>query len=205
VITRLESRRLGLLRPLLLLVLPLALSACESDKSTGPTPPVPAVDQAFEPGTPNAIVGVGNTGAWGQTFTVGATGTLSSIDLILASQGPEDVIRVDVRGANGTPHADDGVLLGSRLIAASSLPAVPSQAFVTIDFASQSIPCVAGQTLAVVLIRVSGSGNADVLWITENQSGEDYAGGSGMQRVGGSGTSWAAITGDFYFRTRVSP
>jgi hypothetical protein len=182
----------------------LGLSGCE-DEPTAVTPGLTTtVDQAFEPGAANALVGIGQVGAYAQTFTVGKTGTLEAVDLLLVSQGGNDLIRVDIRGAaNGNPHLDDGVVLGSRLVTAASLPMIPSQTFVTIDFAGQDIPCVAGQTLAIVLIRAVGSGGSSVLWITENEPVEDYAAGTSLQRNGGSGTAWMPFASDFYFRTRV--
>src|SRR5262245_22506753 len=188
--------------PRLLLACALSLAVCGcGDSPTGPTTGA-VVDQAFEPGAANALVGVGNVGAYAQTFAVGRTGTLTSIDLILMAQGADDTIRVDIRGTSATfPSLDDSVVLGSRLVAAADLPPV-NQGFVTINFV-QGIPCTPGQRLAIVLIRVAGSGNADVLWITENQTVEEYAGGTALQRNGGNGTGWTNIGSDFYFRTRV--
>jgi hypothetical protein len=52
-------------------------------------------------------------------------------------------------------------------------------------------------------VCAAGSGSADVLWITENQPGEEYAAGTAMQRNGGNGTGWPPFASDFYFRTRV--
>jgi hypothetical protein len=135
---------------------------------------------------------------------VGKTGTLTSVDLILAEQGLDDLIRVDIRGTTGgNPNLDDGAVVASRVVAASSLPGFSSKSFVTIDLSNQAIPCVAGQVMAIVLIRLVGSGSSDVLWITENTAGEDYAGGTALQRNGGSGTAWTSLPNDFYFRTRV--
>jgi hypothetical protein len=192
-----------LLRFLPACALALAFSGCGDDTPTGPLV-APVVDQAFEPGAATALVGIGNVGAYTQTFTAAQTGTLTSIDLILSAQGTDDTIRVDIRGTTaGFPNLDDGVVLGSRLVAAADLPSVPERKFVTIDFIHQGIPCSAGQRLAIVVIRVAGSGPADVLWITENQAGEEYAAGTAMQRNGGNGTGWTPFASDFYFRTHV--
>jgi hypothetical protein len=189
----------------LALVLILALSvACGSDETTAPAVRTPTLDQVFEPGAANAIVGFATVGAWAQTFTVGLTGTLSSVDLILSS-GPtaDDVIRVDIRGTTaGNPNLDDGAVLGSRLVSGLGLPENNSSAFVRVDFSAQNIPVIAGQRLAIVLMRVVGTGGSDVLWITENQP-EDYLGGNGVQRNGGTGAAWTPLVSDFYFRTHV--
>lgn len=88
---------------------------------------------------------------------------------------------------------------------ASESAAFPSTSFVAIDFRSDDIAVTVGQTLAIVLRRVAGSGGNDVLMLAEQGTAEDYPGGTGCQRIGGSGTGWTAHTGDFYFRTRVSP
>ena len=179
----------------------LALTACDADNSPAP---FATVDQVFAPGAADAVTGIGQVGAYAQTFTAGRTGTLSSIDLILAAQGSDDVIRIDVRSVvGGSPSLDDGVVLGSRQFTASSFPATPSQAFVIIDFRGQGISCVAGQSLAIVVTRVSGAGASAVLWITENQATEDYVAGSGFQRTAGSGTGWTPLANDFYFRTQL--
>ncbi len=180
-----------------------SFAACGEDDTSSPAP-TPTVDQEFAPGAANALVGIGTVGAWAQTFTVGTGGTLHSVDLILAAQGADDVVRIDIRGTTGgSPNLDDGAVLGSVLVTAPSLPTVPSTAFVTIDFSDREIPLIAGQVLSIVLIRVVGTGNADVLWIYENQAAEEYAGGTALQRNGGSGTGWTAFASDFYFRTNV--
>lgn len=192
-------------RARLALVLILALSvACGSDEPTAPAVRTPTLDQVFEPGAADAVAGFATVGAWAQTFTVGLTGTLASVDLILSS-GPtaDDVIRVDIRGTTaGNPNLDDGAVLGSRLVSGLGLPVNNSSAFVSIDFSAQNIPVIAGQKLAIVLMRVVGTGGSDVLWITENQP-EDYPGGNGAQRNGGSGVAWAPLASDYYFRTHV--
>ena len=82
---------------------------------------------------------------------------------------------------------------------------MPAIAFTTLDFRAQGIPVVAGQVLAVVAVKVSGTGGAgaDVLFVAENAGG--YAGGSAFQRNGLSGTPFFDFGSDFYLRTRVVP
>lgn len=181
----------------------LYVAACGEDSTSPASKPI--VDQEFAPGNPNAFFGVGVVGAWAQTFTVGVTGMLHSIDLILVGGVGDDVIRIDIRGTtSGNPNLDDGTVLGSVLVAAPTLPMGPSiPPFVPIDFTSQQIPVIAGQTLAIVLIRVVGSGTSDVFWVGENGA-EEYPGGTALQRNGGSGAGWTALPGnDLYFRTKV--
>jgi len=181
----------------------LALTACGDDNPTSQGP-APVIDQAFEPGTPTSVVTVGSVGAYAQTFTAGITGTLTSVDLLLSTQGGDDTIRVDVRGTSGgNPNLDDAVVLGSRLIAATSLPAYPSTAFVAVNLASQAILVDSGQVLAIVLIRVAGTGPPDVVMRSESSLAEEYPNGTAMQRNGGSGTAWMSLTYDNFFRTRV--
>ena len=189
----------------LAMVLMLALSvSCGSVDSTAPALPTPTLDQRFEPGAANTAGGFENMGARAQTFTVGLTGTLTSVDLILSS-GPtaDDVLRVDIRGTTGgNPNLDDGAVLGSRLVSGLGLPVNNTSEFVSIDFSSLNIQVIAGQQLAIVIMRVVGSGGSDVLWVGENQL-EDYPAGHDVQRNGGSGTTWTSLTNDFYFRTYV--
>src|SRR5437016_2167189 len=53
------------------------LSALPSDAS-------PIKDQAFEPASPDTIPTIFRESRWGQTFTVGATGTLTRVDVLVA-------------------------------------------------------------------------------------------------------------------------
>jgi len=187
-------------------VLALGLSACGGGNDSSTPPPGPTVDQVHEPGTVGFNVFVNS--ALAQTFTVGMTGTLDSVDLLLQTQSSasDHMIRIDIRGTTGgSPNLDDGAVLGSRLVTATSLPVSPSQAFVTIDFRGEGIPVIAGQTLAIVLMYVSGNSVAGVVWLGEPASVEEYVGGAPFFRLGGSGTAWNVSNpdSDQYFRTRV--
>lgn len=186
-------------------VLGSAVCSCGGGGGGGGTAaPQPIVDQSFEPGSSNALSGFSNSDSWAQTFTVGVTGTLDSVDLFLESQGALDVVRFDVRGTvGGNPDLDDGLVLGSVLVAATDIPLAPGAGFVTLDFSDQAIPVVAGQVLAIVGIKASGGAPTDVLIIAENNGG--YADGAAFQRHGGSGVPWSALISDFYIRTRVLP
>lgn len=168
--------------------------------------PQPVLDQSFTPGDFSASGAVSYGTTWAQTIVPTASGTLDSVDLLLVAQGPNDVIRVDVRGVSGAPLSDDGLVLGSVIVAAVDLPFVDDLVLSTFDFRSQGIPVVAGQALAVVVTKVAGTPNpldGDVLFVGELADG--YGPGSAFQRNGGSGVPFAGIPGDFYFALRVVP
>lgn len=182
-------------------------TACGGGGGGGGDPaPQPVLDQSFTPGDFSTSAGVSYATAWAQTVVPAVSGTLDSVDLLLVAQGPDDVIRVDVRGVSGSPLSDDGSVLGSVIVAAADLPFVDNLVLSTFDFRSQGIPVVAGQTLAIVVTKLSGTpnpGDADVLLVGELANG--YVPGGAFQRNGGSGVPFAGIVGDFYFAFRVVP
>jgi hypothetical protein len=153
------------------------------------------LDQSFDPGTPSAFAAVfGPTSGFGaifqdvaQTFTVGVSGQLTQIDILMTTRGtpPGDLI-LDVRSTTaGVPNEDDGSVLGSIVVPAATLPPA---SFVSFDLSGAGIQLAAGDVVAFVL-RSRDSTLGDDYWIGGGDPG-GYAAGDAFLRQNGSPGTW---------------
>jgi len=169
------------------------LSAALSDAS-------PVKDQAFEPASPNVIPTISQY-RWAQTFTVGVTGTLTRVDVLVAQMfrvqsDTLDITIFDTSG--GAPHLP---LTAPFHIPAASVPIVShvtvfdSYAYLSAAFA---LPVTAGDVLAIV---VSTRAPSEYYWA--GVFGGGYPRG---QLYTTTNNTWA-VSGseDQVFRTFVAP
>ena len=148
--------------------------------------------------------GAGNDVA--QTFTVGRTGVLTRVEVLLFSfPGIVDDLVVDVRptDGNGAPVEGNGSppVLASVTVAPAAIPT--TTAFVAFDLSAFNVAVTAGDVLAIVLR--SGSGGSTTYG---RQGGADdpYAGGAGFFRNSSATTAWLEMVDtDWGFRTFVEP
>lgn len=191
--------------------------------AVAPAAATPVVDVAIEPDAPSV-------GAWphgpapgvsgtaqdiGQSFTVGVTGELVSLELQLGHEwaGIVDPLLVDVRpvDAEGVPLADDASFLALVAIPPSAVAqgaGIPT-VWHTIVL-PEPISVVAGQVLAVVLRSDDPARSWEpgfefgYLWAGQE---EIYDGGEGFFRISRpSGDAWnTGFPEDFSLRTYVEP
>lgn len=174
-----------------------ALHSATSDASV-------AKDQSFEPSPPNTIPTIDNSLKWAQTFTVGATGTLTRVDVLVAQlftlqPGPLDVTIFDTTG--GAPHA---AVTAPVHLSSVNIPIVlhPStfEAYAYVGAAFQ-LPVTAGDVLAIVVSTGPSSQYSQYMWAGDLYGG--YPGGRLYRSVSGS---WLADgSEDQAFRTYVAP
>jgi hypothetical protein len=161
----------------------------------------PPKDQAFEPSPPDTIPTVFREYRWAQTFTVGLTGTLTGVDVLVAQMfrvQPEDLEITIFDTLEGAPHL---ALTPSVSLPAASVPLVahPSNfdgyAYLRAGF---SLAVTAGDVLAIV---VSTGQYSQYMWAGALAGG--YPGG---QLYSTTGDSWARHRSmDMAFRTFVAP
>jgi hypothetical protein len=131
-----------------------------------------------------------------QTFTAGATGSLTGIDLDLDPYG-SDTVNVYIRNVDGATGEPTGSNLDS---ASQSLSFTPTDVWAHFDL-SGSVPVTSGTKYAIV-IDLGPTGNIPVVW------GLSYTGGEGLYADDASDTSWSHSDDtygvfDFAFRTYV--
>jgi uncharacterized membrane protein len=160
-------------------------------------PPLPAqLDQLLEPNPTNALKGVGGSVHHAQTFTVGVSGTLESVDILINQFGTPGDLLFDIRDTTGgVPLENDGTTLAAVAVPPSDVPT--TQAWVSVDVSSFNVLVQVGDVLAIVL-RTSGAGGYQ--WGAEQ--GNPYSGGAPYFR--NPGPSWTLQTEDSGFRTYVS-
>lgn len=170
----------------------------------------PVLDQVNDPESTSgqAFIGPDNIVDWAETFTVGVTGILDSIEVRVRRESIEvtDPLLFDIRTTtNGTPTLSD---TGENILFATSIPAETiltgyEWLFYSIDVSAASIPVSTGEVLAIVL-RSDGStasGDRAYRWL----GGGSYAAGKSFSRIH-SGI-WTASLGDGWltFKTFVQP
>ena len=121
-------------------------------------------DQAFEPSPPDTIPTIFREYRWAQTFTVGVTGTLTRVDVLVATlfnQQPEDLEITIFNTIGGAPGA---ALTAPFHISPASVPIAPhaatfdAYAYLSAQFA---LPVTAGDVLAIV---VSTGASSQYYW-----------------------------------------
>ncbi len=145
----------------------------------------------------------------GQTFDVGQTGQLTSVEVDLFKSGaPTAPLTLDIRPVNGiAPELTAGASLGSI----SLLPSQVSNGWVSFDLSAANISVNAGDKLAFVLESTQDfSGNQNQYGFTISGSGTNtdyYPGGHLWDQ--NNGGAWEHTIGnpsyDMRFRTFVTP
>jgi hypothetical protein len=168
-----------------------------------------AVDQEFTgPGT-DATVSMDDVFDRAQTFTVGAGGTLTAIEIPIAKGGatlPDDALVLDVRGTDGAgvPLEDDGAVLATATVLASQLTEVlDPNAFFAIDLSSFAVNVNPGDELAIVArSSVPFATGRAFAWLAKLVENDGYAGGDAWMRA----STWSLQNDggvDLLFRTVV--
>lgn len=160
---------------------------------------VPILDQSFVPQDPHSFFGTGGTNLnSAQTFTVGITGMLSQVDVLVEKNGPDE-LRLDVRPTvDGLPIEDDNAALASVTVPFATIPS--PRAFLSFDVSSFGVRVSQGELLAIVL-----TGNARWYGVTPELGPDDpYLGGAAYFR-GLPGAFFPPFDGraDLGFRTFV--
>jgi len=160
------------------------------------TASAPILDQSFVPRTLNRFNGVGPGGFIAQTFTVGITGVLTDVDVLVERNGFAD-LRFDIRSTvNGVPIANEALALASITVPASTIPFPVS--FLDFDISAFNMHISQGDVLAIVL-----SDNAR--WFADDDL---YPGGAAYSR-GSPDSAFAPILPagfqDVGFQTFVEP
>jgi len=145
---------------------------------------IPVLDQIFDPGTPPSWqAGIGSPGSpfeldTAQTFTVGLSGTLTQVDVLVKIEtfyGSSATLDWDIRPTSGGAPLESA---GSALISGTINTGLPltSYQFVTLDLLPAGISVTTGDQLAIVLSTSFGS----MGW--GGSSGDYYADGAAFQR-----------------------
>lgn len=167
----------------------------------------PVLDQSNDP-TPTAAAGPGSSNLvdWAQTFTVGVTGTLTSVEVrVFRTSGVTDPLLFDIRTTTGgaPTEADAGAnILSSFSIAAAvvSLGSVLGDGvFVSI---AVSVPVTAGDVLAIVL-RSDAPGGSFAPYFWDGTSAGSYGGGAAYLRFGAGMFGVSTFLSDLSFKTFV--
>lgn len=139
-----------------------------------------------------------------QTFTVGMTGQLTSVEVLIEGFNQTADLLVDIRPTiNGIPVSDDSAILGEVAIPGSDIPGFP-HTFNSADFSSQNIQVTVGSELAIVLKIDRSSPGGDYGW--RGETGDLYPSGVAYTRT--STVDWFAplsddLTVDYGFKTFV--
>ena len=160
----------------------------------------PIKDQAFEPSPPDTIPTIYSNYRWAQTFTVGLTGTLTGVDVLVAQMfnRQADALEITIFDTiNGAPHV---ALTAPVRLSPADVPIVfhPSDfggyAYVNGKF---SLPVTAGDVLAIVV----STGFSQYFWAGTLAGG--YPRGTLYRTTGGP---WSPEgVEDMAFRTFMAP
>lgn len=171
----------------------------------------PVLDQQYDPGSSGGSAVVGELPQFNlvfdiaQTFTVGLSGLLTSIDVFMVKgNNPTENVTLEIQTSAGGIHSSAGTGLGSASLPPSAFST--SGGFVSFDLSSQNIQVLAGQTLAFVLSspqNFSGSNRYDISF---NNANGGYPGGAvcqGNVDTGGCAAIGGDSSRDSRFRTFV--
>ena len=138
----------------------------------------------------------------GQTFTVGLTGVLSSIEVrVLKDTDIFESLTLDLRTPNGTLPGLAAATLATAVLSPGDIPnAVTS--FVSFDLSGAGIAVTAGDFLSFVLSSPSQHRSPASYTITNSGAEGGYDGGDGFLGRGPGGNTFT-VTNDLFFRTFV--
>jgi hypothetical protein len=170
--------------------------------SAGISQATPVVDQQFTPSGSFARLAVANDRTQIQTFTVGITGTLTSIDVEVSKglQTVEDLVlslwSTNAAGLPRTPLAADSVAPTDPAFAPPG-----NVALVPFDLTAAAVPVTAGEFLAIEL-NSNASNNPPFDQRYEWEIGGQYNRGVAFTQIG---TTIFPQTDDFHFIDFVNP
>ena len=154
------------MRWILAAVLVLGMTACGGSSTSYVVPPLMLVlDQEFVPGTSDSLVGGDASVDWGQTFTVGVTGDLYTLDLLLEEQGLTEVVRIDLRTTTaGVPDDGPGAVIASALVNATDLNVVTETDVVLVPTLSTYSLVHADRAVALSKVQVDVVSDQKPFW-----------------------------------------
>jgi hypothetical protein len=165
------------------------------------------LDQFNTPTNTGEAIIVGNPSPTdeAQTITVGVTGTLARIDLLVREDTTSTAnLLFDIRATNGgVPVADNTGVLASVVVPHGTVPIDPlTMTYTSIDISSFGVPVTDGEMLAIVLRTDTGG---RYLWKNGNPV---YTRGESFFRFPNVSPDWrtwssAGNNFDFAFRTYV--
>jgi PEP-CTERM motif len=170
--------------------------------SAGIAQATPVVDQQFTPSGNFARLTVANDRTQIQTFTVGITGTLTSID-VRVSEGPQTVEDLALSLWSTTAAGLPQTQLAAASVASTDPAFAPPElaALVPFDLTAATVPVTAGELLAIEL-NSNASNNPPFVQRYEWEIGGQYNRGAAYTQIG------AMIfpqTDDFHFVDFVNP
>jgi hypothetical protein len=135
-----------------------------------------------------------------QTFTVGLTGVLATIDLGIYRDPAANTgdVTLDIVPAGALPAYDLSSSLFTTTIPIGSIPLLTTN-LTSVDVSAAQLSVNAGDQLAIVLRRQSGPS-----WVVWQDSALEYSKGSFFTWHPGW-TTWMPVTGDHRFQTWVIP
>lgn len=164
--------------------------------------PGQTLDQSYAPATVTVSYGVdGTSWARGQTFTVGQTGVLAGIDLLVVTNSVASPVLWDIRSTiSGLPTESNLSTLASGSIDGASLPA--ANTYYYFDLTAANLSVTSSDVLAITLRGTTGSTVASL----RGRNDDGYAGGTAVQGVpGGAIITWSVISGvDFGIKTYMA-
>ena len=173
-----------------------------------PVAALPILDQLAEPPDTSANASLGDFER-AQIFTVGVTGTLTGVEVLVSRNTAGSTLDLDVRilpVVGGAPDDDLGNALATATISDSAIPVgTANAAFVLADLSSAGLAVTAGDTFAIAL-------QTNLLALDQQDwtlGLELYDGGTAWFRQDvrdAPGATWAIAGGgafDFGFRTYV--
>ncbi len=159
----------------------------------------PVLDQAQTSGDSDAALCISPQLA-AQTFTAGLTGSLTRIDLLIRWVGSPGPLSVEIRTtSNGQPTTKSVATAAVGTQAAAE----NVKTWVSIPV---SAPIVAGTKYAIVVSSPSLAANVGpctIFWAWGTSTTDAYA--SGTEFVTGDASTWIPLSGDFEFKTYVTP
>jgi hypothetical protein len=163
------------------------------------------VDQAYLPSHLDLFGQMQTDVNEAQTFTVGISGLLRRIDVLVVSDAgvPGIPVDFDVRPTvNGAPVENDGLALASGMLSTATSDPRSAAALVSIQFGALGVAVQRGDVLALVL----SSPIAQTLWWGRT-NGRNYASGALFSRSASLGfpTFKGPLDADLSFRTWVDP
>jgi len=163
-----------------------------------------SLDQSFEPASFDAPYAIFGPVELAQTFTVGATGKLVTVDVFVSNLGFEPLL-FDVRPTiGGIPQMDNQ----SALVSRSAFPPFNVEDdWYRFDFTDTPVSVSSGDVLAIVLRSPTTPSCMSLSWPGNWEGG--YLGGKGVGRDVSVSQQWAgpgmSDLGDLGFRTFVVP
>jgi len=191
-------------RMIICLSLVVSLVSCGGSSSTPASTPVEVLDQDSGV-TAGGISPVFDNADRAQTFTVGESGLLSKIDLMVWEPLPAgaDLI-IDVRQTTGgVPNESDAIndVLLTFSVSAGVLLTMKGE-HMTFEVSQHGVQVTAGQVLAIVL-RSPGGASTGYSWGTDTQ--DPYLPGARHSRLHNGANVWVDSGGhDSGFRTYVT-